>query len=119
MNLETNVYTDDSKVSNTTVTLLGFPVEVQATPISYTWRFGDGTPALTTSTPGKAYPGKEIIHKYLRRGNVRLTVTTSYAARYNVAGTGWQYVPGTVPITGPPTALAIHEAIPVLVDPER
>ncbi|MDX3003630.1 PKD domain-containing protein [Kribbella solani] len=119
VNFENNVYTDDSKVSSTTVTLLGFPVEVQATPISYTWRFGDGTPALTTSTPGKASPGKEIIHKYLKRGNVRLTVTTNYAARYNVAGTGWQYVPGTVPITGPATPLAIHEAIPVLVDPER
>ncbi|GAA2831300.1 PKD domain-containing protein [Kribbella solani] len=119
VNFENNVYTDDSKVSDTTVTLLGFPVEVQATPISYTWRFGDGTPALTTSTPGKASPGKEIIHKYLKRGNVRLTVTTNYAARYNVAGTGWQYVPGTVPITGPATPLAIHEAIPVLVDPER
>ena len=119
VNLDTIVYTDDSKVSTTTVTLLGFPVVVEATPISYTWRFGDGSPALTTSTPGKPYPSKEITHKYMRRGAVSLTLTTNYAARFNVADTGWQYIEGTVPITGPATALQIREAVPVLVDPGR
>ena len=119
VNLDTIVYTDDSKVSTTTVTLLGFPVVVEATPISYTWRFGDGSPALTTSTPGKPYPSKEIIHKYMRRGTVSLTLTTNYAARFNVADTGWQYIDGTVPITGPATPLQIREAVPVLVDPDR
>lgn len=119
VNLDTIVYTDDSKVSTTTVSLLGFPVEVEATPISYTWHFGDGSPALTTSTPGKPYPSKEITHKYMKRGDVSLTLTTSYAARFNVAGTGWQYVDGTVPITGPATPLLVREAVPVLVDPGR
>lgn len=119
VNLDTIVYTDDSKVSTTTVTLLGFPVVVEATPISYTWSFGDGSPALTTTTPGKPYPSKEITHKYMKRGNVSLTLTTNYAARYNVADTGWQYIDGTVPITGPATPLQIREAIPVLVDPDR
>jgi hypothetical protein len=119
VNLETIVYTDDNKISTTTVTLLGFPVVVQATPMSYTWNFGDGSPALTTSSPGKPYPSKDITHKYLKRGDVGLTLTTSYAARFNVAGTGWQYVAGTIPVTGPTTALQVREAVPVLVDPER
>jgi hypothetical protein len=119
VNLDTIVYTDESKVSTTTVTLLGFPVVVEATPISYTWNFGDGSPALTTSTPGKAYPSKEITHKYMKRGDVSLTLTTNYAARFNVAGTGWQYIDGTVPITGPATPLQVREAVPVLVDPGR
>jgi hypothetical protein len=119
VNLDTIVYTDDNKVSTTTVTLLGFPVVVEATPISYTWRFGDGSPALTTSTPGKAYPSKEITHKYMKRGDVSLTLTTNYAARFNVADTGWQYVEGTIPVTGPATALRVREAVPVLVDPDR
>ena len=119
VNLDTIVYTDQSKVSTTTVTLLGFPVVVEATPISYTWNFGDGSPALTTSTPGKPYPSKEIIHKYMKRGAVSVTLTTNYAARFNVANTGWQYVAGTVPITGPATALQVREAVPVLVDPGR
>lgn len=119
VNLETIVYTEDSKVSTATVTLLGFPVVVQATPVSYTWNFGDGSPALTTSTPGKPYPSKEVTHKYMKRGAVGLTLTTSYAARFNVAGTGWQYVTGTIPVTGPTTPLQVREAIPVLVDPDR
>jgi hypothetical protein len=119
VNLDTIVYTADSKVSTTIVTLLGFPVVVEATPISYTWRFGDGSPALTTSTPGKPYPSKEITHKYMKRGAVSLTLTTNYAARFNVADTGWQYIDGTVPITGPATALQVREAVPVLVDPGR
>ncbi|NIK54502.1 PKD domain-containing protein [Kribbella shirazensis] len=119
VNLDTIVYTDDSKVSTTTVTLLGFPVVVEATPISYTWSFGDGSPAVTTSTPGKPYPSKEISHKYMKRGGVSLTLTTNYAARFNVADTGWQYIDGTVPITGPATPLQVREAVPVLVDPGR
>ncbi|MFC6161014.1 PKD domain-containing protein [Kribbella jiaozuonensis] len=119
VNLDTIVYTEDSKVSTTTVTLLGFPVVVEATPISYTWSFGDGSPALTTSTPGKPYPSKEITHKYMKRGDASLTLTTNYAARFNVADTGWQYVNGTVPITGPATPLLVREAVPVLVDPGR
>ncbi|WP_141858107.1 PKD domain-containing protein [Kribbella jejuensis] len=117
--MATVVYTDDSKVSRTTVTLLGFPVVVEATPISYTWDFGDGSPTLTTSTPGKAYPHAEITHKYKKREGVGITVTTNYAARFNVADTGWQYIEGTVLITGPATLLQVREAVPVLVDPGR
>ena len=117
VNLDTIVYTDESKVSTSTVTLLGFPVVVEATPISYSWNFGDGTPVLTTSTPGKPYPAKEITHKYMKRGAVSLTLTTSYAARFNVADTGWQYVDGTIPVSGPATPLQVREAVPVLVDP--
>ncbi|WP_427885864.1 PKD domain-containing protein [Kribbella sp. GL6] len=119
VNMATIVYTDDSKVSTTTVTLLGFPVVVEATPVSYTWDFGDGSPAVTTSTPGRPYPSADITHKYRKRQGVGITVTTNYAARFNVADTGWQYIEGTVPITGPTTLLQVREAVPVLVDPGR
>lgn len=118
VNLETVVYTDESKVSTATVTLLGFPVVVEATPMSYTWSFGDGV-SVTTTTPGRPYPAKDITHKYMKKGGVSLTLTTHYAARFNVAGTGWQYVDGLVPITGPATALQVREAVPVLVEPGR
>ncbi|TCO43448.1 hypothetical protein EV646_11224 [Kribbella antiqua] len=118
VNLETIVYTDQSRVTTAQVTLLGFPVEVEATPMSYLWRFGDGA-SLSTTTPGKPYPAKEITHKYLKKGSVGLTLTTNYAARFRVAGGAWQYVEGTVPITGPATPLQVREAVPVLVDPER
>ncbi|MEU4395120.1 hypothetical protein [Kribbella sp. NPDC023855] len=118
VNLDTIVYTDQAKLSTATVTLLGFPVVVEATPMSYTWNFGDGASA-TTTTPGRPYPAKDITHKYMKKGGVGLTLTTHYAARFNVAGTGWQYVDGLVPITGPATPLQVREAVPVLVEPGR
>jgi hypothetical protein len=118
VNLDTIVYTDESQVYRQTVTVLGFPVDVEAMPMSYTWSFGDGT-SVTTTTPGRPYPAKDITHKYMKKAGVRLTLTTNYAARFNVAGTGWQYVEGTVPITGPATALQVREAVPVLVEPGR
>lgn len=117
VNLDTIVYTDESVVSTNTITLLGFPIVIEATPVSYSWNFGDGTSPLLTTTPGKPYPSKEVTHKYLKRGAVRLTLTTNYAARFNVAGTGWQYVEGTIPVTGPVTPLEVREAVPVLVEP--
>lgn len=119
VNLDTIVYTDESRMATSTVTLLGFPVLVQGTPLTYTWSFGDGSPALTTSMPGKPYPSKEITHKYMKRGTANLTLTTNYSARFNVANTGWQYIDETIPVTGPATSLQIREAVPVLVDPGR
>jgi hypothetical protein len=116
VNLETVVWTDKNQVLTTTVTLLGFPVVVQAVPLKYQWHFGDGT-SVETSTPGAPYPSKEITHKYLKRGDVRLTVTTFYGASYTVAGLT-RYV-GDIPITGPATPLQVREAVPVLVDPQR
>jgi hypothetical protein len=116
VNYDTIVYTDDNGVTVRTVTLLGFPVVVRATPVRYTWNFGDGTTA-TTESPGTPFPAKEITHKYLKRGSVSLTVTAHYAASFDVAGTGPQYVNGTIPVTGPPTTLQVREAVPVLVEP--
>ncbi|MFI5712792.1 PKD domain-containing protein [Kribbella sp. NPDC051620] len=117
INLDTIVYTDPKKTTTFPIQLLGFPVVIQATPISYRWNFGDGNTA-TTETPGSPYPAKEITHKYMKRGSVSLTVTVNYEAQFNVAGTGWQYA-GIVPITGPATGLQVREAVPVLVDPPR
>ncbi|GAA0941299.1 hypothetical protein GCM10009554_32810 [Kribbella koreensis] len=117
VNLETIVYTDPKTTTVFPIQLLGFPVIVQATPMSYKWSFGDGT-TVTTRTPGSPYPAKEITHKYMKRGRVSLAVTVNYEAQFNVAGTGWQYA-GVVPITGPATPLQVREAVPVLVEPER
>ncbi|MEV8378602.1 hypothetical protein AB0P21_38035 [Kribbella sp. NPDC056861] len=118
VNQNTIVFTDESTVYRQTVSVLGFPVLVEAMPMSYTWNFGDGASA-TTTTPGRPYPAMDITHNYMKKGGVSLTLTTNYAARFNVAGTGWQYVDGTVPITGPATALQVREAVPVLVEQGR
>ncbi|WP_344161842.1 PKD domain-containing protein [Kribbella yunnanensis] len=117
VNMETIVYTDDNGVTTVPVVILGFPVIVKAVPTTYTWHFGDGT-SKTTDSPGKPYPSKEITHKYMKRGDLSLSVTVNYDASFDVASTGPQFV-GPVPITGPSTPLQVREAVPVLVDPPR
>lgn len=98
-----------------TVQLLGFTVDVDATPTGYDWRFGDGETA-TTQTAGAPYPAKDITHAYTDAGvRVQPRVDTAYEIRYRVDGGGWQTIAETVPAAGLPVALRIREATPVLV----
>ncbi|MFB6726620.1 PKD domain-containing protein [Kribbella sp. NPDC056345] len=117
VNLETIVYTDKTGVLTYPVVVAGFRVIVKATPSKYIWSFGDGS-SKSTYSAGSPYPSKEITHRYLKRGDVRLSVTVEYAASFSVAGLEPQFV-GPVPITGPSTPLQVREAVPVLVDPPR
>jgi|tagenome__1003787_1003787.scaffolds.fasta_scaffold20860108_1 hypothetical protein len=119
VNLDTIVYTDKRQRTTVNVSLLGYPVTLVGWPVSYTWHFGDGTPDLTTTSPGSPYPSKEITHKYLRRGAVKLSVTVNYNATFSVAGAGPQAIDGLLPVTGPVTPLQVREGVPVLVDPGR
>lgn len=117
VNLKTIVYTKPIPVDQI-VPILTWPVGVRASVDRYTWTFGDGTIETTTS-PGKPYPALDVVHQYKKRGNVAVTVTAHYIARYQVPGGPWRTLPGTVDIAGPPTALTVAEARPVLVDPGR
>jgi hypothetical protein len=113
VNFDTNFYTEPRPVT-LTLTLLGQRVGVEATPTTYRWDFGDGTTAVT-SDPGAAYPDLGVTHRYAdARVTVRPSVTTTYTARFRVGGGGWQDVGGTVTATGPPTALRVAEATPLL-----
>ena len=48
------VYTNPA-VRYQTTTILGTAIEVEFTPVSYTWGWGDGT-TTTTTDPGAPYP---------------------------------------------------------------
>ena len=97
-----------------TITLLGQSVDVEATPSSFTWHYGDGT-STTTSTPGAPYPAKDVTHNYVdAHTTVQTSVDVTYSARFRVGNGGWQDIPETVTIAGPATALRISEATAVL-----
>lgn len=117
VNLKTIVYTKPVPVDQI-VPVLTWPVGVRASVGKYTWNFGDGT-TETTSSPGAPYPALDVVHQYKKRGKVAVSVTAHYIARYRVPGGSWTTLPGTVDIAGPPTALTVAEARPVLVDPGR
>ena len=98
VNMPTIVYTTPAQQLLTT-TLLGYPVEVEATPTTYTWDFGDTT-TVTTTSPGRPYPNHDIAHPYARPGTYTITLTTTWTGRYRLAGTTtWSTVTGTATTT--------------------
>jgi len=114
VNFDTNFLTEaEPFVEN--LTLLTNAVDLDITPTSYTWDFGDGT-TRTTTTPGAPYPDLEVTHAYGRTGTYQLNVTITWSADFRVNGGPWIPVDGTVPITSPDVALQVQEGTPVLVD---
>jgi len=97
-----------------TLNLLGQSVDVEATPTSFTWHYGDGSSA-TTSTAGAPYPAKDVTHSYTdAHTTVQPSVDVTYSARFRVGNGAWQTIPDTVTIAGPAGTLRISEATAVL-----
>ena len=113
VNFATIFYTEPQPFTRT-IQLLGRRVQVQATPESFTWHYGDGGSSIT-STPGAPYPAKDITHDYTdAHVTVQTSVDATYSARFRVGNGGWQDIPDTVTISGPASALRISEATAVL-----
>jgi hypothetical protein len=113
VNFDTIFFTTPHTITRS-ITLLGQPVQVEATPDSFTWHYGDGD-SNTTADPGAPYPSKDITHKYFdAHVTVRPSVDVTYSGRFRVGDGPWQVIPGTVTIPGPGTPLRISEATPVL-----
>ena len=91
--------------------LLGHDVEVDATPTSYSWDFGDGSAPLVTTSPGHPYPGHDVSHAYAAAGTFRVTLTVTYSGRYRLAGTTtWLPVAGTASTTATSPPILAEEA---------
>jgi hypothetical protein len=113
VNFATIFYTNPQAFTRT-VTLLGQPVQIHATPETFLWHFGDGSTS-STSTPGAPYPAKDVTHSYLdAHVTVQTSVDVTYSARFKVGVGSWQTIPGAVTIAGPTAPLRISEATAVL-----
>src|SRR5699024_5122850 len=96
VNMDTFVYTDGApQILETTV--LDVPVAVRATPVEYSWDFGDGTAPLVTTEPGAPWPAEDIAHVYTREAEgLVVTLTTTWSGEFQVAGQGpWIPIAGT------------------------
>ena len=111
INVATNVYVTAPPVTLHT-SLLGFGVEVKATPVRYRWTFGEGpaSQALETTDPGGAYPAMTTIHTYEAPGAYRITLTTFYTGEYSVDGGPWLSVDGQAHVDTPPIPIELIEA---------
>ncbi|MGH3345435.1 MAG: hypothetical protein ACRDO4_00510 [Nocardioides sp.] len=114
INFDTNFFTTNTRPTTQTVVLLGQRVTIEARPSEYTWHFGDGA-AVTTASPGAAYPDLEVTHDYQDPGRVEPSVDTTYKGRYRVNGDSWQEIPGSLTVRGEPEALRVRSASPHLV----
>lgn len=114
INFDTNFFTDNTRPTTQTVTLLGQRVTIEATPTEYGWHFGDGG-SQTTRSPGAAYPDLDVTHDYSESGRVAPSVDTTYSGRFRVNGGAWQQIPGSLTVTGDPVALRVRSASPHLV----
>lgn len=98
----------------------GFAVQVRATPVGYTWDFGDGTVLGPTDDPGSPWePGRDAgvgtQHTYLQGGAVAVVLTTAYAGEFSVDGGVFQPVVGTAAVASPAVPLDVLEGRGALV----
>jgi hypothetical protein len=115
VNFPTNFLTTTTEPTAQTVALLGHDIEIRATPVGYTWHFGDGEDH-EGSDPGAAYPDLRITHVYPHAGvTVTPSVDVTYRGSYRVDDGLWQDIPDTLTVTGTPVDLRILSATPHLV----
>jgi len=95
VNVDFVVYTEaDQQLLSTTI--LGVPVTIRATPVHYSWDFGDGSPALSTTDRGQPYPNQTVAHVYTNAADaVAVSLTTSWQGELQINGSGtWLPIAG-------------------------
>ena len=110
------VYTNPA-VRYQTTTILGTSIEVEFTPVSYTWGWGDGT-TTTTTDPGAPYPHQTVTHYYQHTATgVTTTLTTTWTTRFRPAGESqWRPIEGTITTTETSTPYDLVRVITYLTD---
>lgn len=117
VNVPTNLYAAGGP-RTFDVTLLGVPVRVRATPVAWTWSYGDGT-QRTLDTPGAPYPDLSTAYTFTQPGDVTVRLTTTWTGTYSVAGGPSLPVDGTATVTSPQADLTVVETRAELVAETR
>ncbi|WP_420113016.1 hypothetical protein [Pseudactinotalea sp.] len=100
VNMDYIVFTEPGQqVLDTTI--LGVPVTIRATPVHYSWDFGDGSAPLATTDPGQPYPNQTVSHVYSSAVDaVSVTLTTSWQGELQIGGSGtWLPIAGMATTT--------------------
>ena len=102
--------------------LLGSPADVRFTPVGYSWDYGDGTSATSTSG-GSSWAAQGLpefsetatSHVYKSTGTLSIGLSVSYAAEYRFAGGDWRSVVGLLAVPASPMTAIADRAGTVLV----
>lgn len=114
------IFSTDADSFRRTVRLLGRRVQLDITPVSYVWTYGDGT-SETTDGPGVAWSKDRPMSDYLTHAyedadvTMEPQVSVAYSATFRVGNGPWRDVSGTVTSEGTPVELRVVEADSVLL----
>jgi hypothetical protein len=116
VNVPTIFYTEPEAFRRS-IDLLGFDIDLVATPVSYRWFHGDGT-SSSTDRPGRPYPAMDVTYRYPEPAEqLHPRVDVTYQVRFRVDGGSWQTIGQTLLASGPTAELEVREAAPVLTTP--
>jgi hypothetical protein len=113
---ETNFYADASE-QQFDVTMLGQKVHVVATPIQYTWNYGDGTvfgpqPSMGGPLPQDRWGERtRTSHVYAGTGDFQVVLTTSFQGTYSVNSGPPLPIPGQGQFSAPPQTISVWRSV--------
>lgn len=112
---ETNVYAV-GRAQTFATRIQNFDITIRATPVAYTFNYGDGSSLGPVENPGgpvvRAQWGTKTAtsHIYRATGTVGVTVTTIYRGEYTYNGLPYQPIAGTISVDSAPVGLTVWRA---------
>jgi len=113
---ETNFFAQ-SAAQQFDITILNQSVHVTATPVQYTWTYGDGTSLGPTPAAGGPLPQERwgektaTSHAYAETGDFGVVLTTHFQGTYSVNGGPPLPIPGQGQFSGPSQTVSVWRSI--------
>ena len=109
-----------SKNQNFNITLFDQDVRVRATPVSYTWKYGDGTTRTLSYSGGPVADHgfdepTSTSHVYKETGDFRVGLTTSFRGEYSTEGGPWTPIPGLANVPSEQITMSVWRTKKILV----
>ncbi len=113
---ETNFYANTIE-QQFDVTILGQKVHIVATPVEYTWNYGDGTIVGPQPSAGGALPEGQwgektrTSHAYAQTGDFNVVLTSHFRGTYSVNGGPPLPIPGQGSFSSAPVAVSVWRSV--------
>jgi hypothetical protein len=113
---ETNFYAEAVE-QQFDVTMFGQQVHIVATPVQYTWNYGDGTvfgpqPSMGGPLPQDRWGEKtRTSHAYGATGDFQVVLTTSFQGTYSVNAGPPLPIPGQGQFSAPPQTISVWRSL--------
>jgi hypothetical protein len=113
---ETNFYAEAAE-QQFDVTMFGQQVHIVATPVQYTWDYGDGTvfgpqPSMGGALPQDRWGEKtRTSHAYGATGDFQVVLTTTFQGTYSVNAGPPLPIPGQGQFSAPPQTISVWRSL--------